>query len=713
MTDFDQYNPIYKLALSFINNTDKHLFLTGKAGTGKTTFLRQIRQNTYKKSVIVAPTGVAAINAEGMTIHALFNLPLKPFLPTEKASFEAITFNSTKRLLLSELELLVIDEVSMLRADTLDAVDSILQKLRGQKHGPFGGVQVVYIGDLMQLSPIVKTPDWNLLKQHYQSEFFIDSFAFQTAQPACLTLEKIYRQKDESFIKLLNRIRIGQNDEKTLSELNQFYSPQGNQKQDDSIVLTTHNQRVEEINASKLNALSGELHCFYADITGNFLKSGYPTDSALMLKEGAQIMMVKNDKGLQKRYYNGKIGIIEKIEKDLLHIRFSSGELLPVEKEIWKQIDYRYQQEVDDISEEELGSFYQFPVRLAWAITIHKSQGLTFDSAVIDAADSFLPGQVYVALSRLSSKEYLRLCSLIPAKAIRAHSRIIDFSKKFLSFQEVEQLLDKAKYTFFGNEIVKRFSFKKLESAVLVLQKQFSDDTFILSLQNKALELDKYSQTFSEEMLDVFKNSDSSNTAFLMRIERAIHYFSDQIDQFIINPLHAEIEKLKTFTLQKKLNQSLHNLLSLANQKRKDLLLAQSLINAWKSNQEIALELFTERKRYREKLAKEHNKKITFSNEKNYQDYKISLQMFQDGKTVNQIAKARNLNVDTIEYQLSNFLPVGELKIEQLINGLLLEKIISVLDANPDLSLSVLKTKLPDCSFGQLYAAQIYRRLKH
>lgn len=707
MMEIDIHNPVYKLALSFINNTDKHIFLTGKAGTGKTTFLRQIRQNTYKKSVIAAPTGVSAINAEGMTIHTLFNLPIKPFIPTNKTSLDSITFNAAKRLLLSELELLILDEVSMLRADTLDAIDTILRKLRNQPQLPFGGVQVIYIGDLMQLSPIVTAVDLELLKQHYSSPFFIDSFAFRETQPVCLTLEKIYRQKDEGFITLLNAIRLGQNDKKTLDELNQFYYSQNETEQDAAIILTTHNLRADEINVSKLSALSGEVHYLNAHVVGSFSERSYPTDKILALKIGAQVMLIKNDKGLQKRYFNGKIGIIEKINEDRLDIRFSDGNLLQIEKETWKQIDYRYQQEQDDILGEELGSFHQFPVRLAWAITIHKSQGLTFENAVIDAADSFLPGQVYVALSRLSSKEGLRLFSAIPSKAIEAHPRIIVFSKGLLTFPEAQKALDKSKPIYLGRGIAQCFNFLKIDSAFVLLVNHFSDDTFVLSLKKAVQELSNHAKTFSCEVSELFQESSSNDSTLCMeRIAKAVFYFSNQIEQTIVNPLIIELEKRKGFTLQRKLTQALRQLLTLFEQKKKDMALAQRLADTLSTNQEIQELLFPERKRYREGIAREAKKNMSASNAPI--DYSISLQMFQEGKTVAQIAEIRKLNANTIEYQLATFLPSGEVKVEQLLDRPLLERVVTVLDTEQDIPLSLLKIKVANCSYGQLYAAQLY-----
>lgn len=549
-------------------------------------------------------------------------------------------------------------------------------------------------------------------KQHYLSQFFIDSIAFQATKPVCLILEKIYRQKDEGFVNLLNRIRVGHNDDKTMLELNQFYHPQKQIEQNDTVVLTTHNNRVEEINSSRLTKLPGEEIFFEANITGSFSKASYPTDATLALKIGAQVMLVKNDKGAQKRFYNGKIGTVEGIENDLLYIRFPNGECLPIEREIWKQIDYQYQLEHDDILEEELGSFQQFPVRLAWAITIHKSQGLTFDRAIIDAADAFLPGQVYVALSRLSSSDCLHLLSVIPPKAIKTHPRIITFSETIPAYEEAKEELDRNKFIYFGNVIARLLRFSKVDSAVKLLAKQYPDDAFALSLQSPMQELIKHSQKFSEELLRVFTNVDDYNETFIKRIEKANVYFLNQLEAFFNSPLRKEVDKRKDLSLQKKFTQALEHILLLLKQKGKELILSQNLLVAWNENQQIDALLFDERKRYRSKIAKESTKKSSALNQANNQDYVFSLRMFQEGKTTEQIAGARNLNVDTVEYQLSTFLSSGEIKIEQLVSSELLEKINATLDDNQDLPLSQMKNKFSDVSFGKLRAVKTYWQLR-
>ncbi len=397
----DPHNPVFQLAVQFVNQTARPVFLTGRAGTGKTTFLKFIRENSFKKMAVVAPTGVAAINAGGTTIHSFFQLPFGPFIPTPQfgwnpeapgytdpnSLFRNIRFNASKRELLQELELLIIDEISMVRADMLDAVDAVLRHFRQQPLVPFGGLQVLYIGDLFQLPPVVSKEEWNLLQQHYASPFFFDAQVIRQAPPVYLELNKIYRQNEAEFIRILNNIRNNRMEPEDLERLHDYYQPEFMAPSNDHyITLTSHNAKADNINREELGKLRGHQHTFEATVTGEFNDKAFPAEKMLTLKDGAQVMLIKNDKGEARRYYNGKIGVIKKITEEKILISFPDDpDDLTLEKETWKNIRYNYNKEKDKIVEEELGTFSQYPIRLAWAITIHKSQGLTFEKAVIDA----------------------------------------------------------------------------------------------------------------------------------------------------------------------------------------------------------------------------------------------------------------------------------------------------------------------------------------
>ena len=366
MTSSDSSNHIFQMAVQFVNQTSKHIFLTGKAGTGKTTFLKYIKENSFKKTAVVAPTGVAAINAGGVTMHSFFQLPFGPYLPTmrnewnsnvtnQQTLFKNIRFNNDKRELLRELELLIIDEVSMVRADMLDAVDAILRHFRQQPLLPFGGVQVLYIGDLFQLPPVVNNDEWeNILKHHYRSPFFFDAHAMSQVQPVLIELKKIYRQNEAGFISILNNIRDKKTSAQDLEQLHKHYKPGFHAPENEHyIILTTHNNKASDINQNKLRKLPGKLFEFKGELVGDFNEKALPAEMFLQLKVGAQVMFIKNDKGELRRYYNGKIGAISKIENDKIYVQFAEEKNeMEIEKETWKNIRYNYNKEKDNIDEQ-------------------------------------------------------------------------------------------------------------------------------------------------------------------------------------------------------------------------------------------------------------------------------------------------------------------------------------------------------------------------
>ncbi|MFZ4056660.1 MAG: helix-turn-helix domain-containing protein [Ferruginibacter sp.] len=443
MTDLAFIQNPADLAKAYLRFTQTSVFLTGKAGTGKTTLLKYIKENPIKNTAVVAPTGVAAMNAGGTTLHAFFQLPFAPFIPvdgafntqlqanTRQSLVHKLRINSERKTILQKLELLIIDEISMVRSDVLDAVDSILRNVRNAPALPFGGVQVLFIGDLHQLPPVVQEEEWKTLSLYYKSPFFFHSRAIQDTPPVYIELNTIYRQTDLSFVDILNKVRNNEMDENAFALLNSRY--QSNfipPKEENYIILTTHNSKAETINAEKLRALTTKSYLFTAAVEGEFSNKAFPAEMELQLKVGAQVMFLKNDIEKPRRFYNGKIGIIEKIETDKILVRTKDDvDSIEVKKEKWRNIRYVNDKTTNKIEEEEIGAFTQFPLRLAWAITIHKSQGLTFEKAIIDAAASFAPGQVYVALSRCTTLEGMVLKSKIGQKSLHNDERIIDYSK--------------------------------------------------------------------------------------------------------------------------------------------------------------------------------------------------------------------------------------------------------------------------------------------
>ncbi len=421
-----EHNEIFDLAFRFVTETAENIFLTGKAGTGKTTFLKYLRENCTKAILVAAPTGVAAINAGGVTLHSLFQLPFHPFLPTHASKDELlkkIKYNKQRLQLLRKMELLVIDEISMVRCDTMDAIDTILRSVRRNYSAPFGGVQLLCIGDLHQLPPVAQNREWKLLQEYYASPFFFDSHAIKEQQPLLVQLEKIYRQKEQSFVDLLNNVRTNKMETADFEKLHERFLPGFIPPDNDRfITLTSHNNQANLLNNSEIQRLHTPSFVYEATVESDFPESMFPTDASLMLKEGAQVMFIKNDT-IQKRYFNGKIGVVSALEKDSVIVD-CDGEKISVFKEEWENSRYTLNKKDGKLEQEVIGSFAQYPLRLAWAITIHKSQGLTFERVMIDAACAFSSGQVYVALSRCTSLEGIVLRSKIPAAAIQSNSNV-------------------------------------------------------------------------------------------------------------------------------------------------------------------------------------------------------------------------------------------------------------------------------------------------
>ena len=435
----------------FVQNTDVHIFLTGKAGTGKTTFLRNLAINSYKRMVIVAPTGVAAINAGGVTIHSFFQLPFGPIVPEGQRSkdngqqilspLSSVKLNKTKLKIMRSLDLIVIDEISMVRADLLDAIDTVLRKVR-RNNKAFGGVQLLMIGDIQQLAPVARQNEWELLQDYYKSVYFFDSLVLQKTPYICVELDHIYRQNDNDFIDILNQVRNNRLDSKNLQLLNSRHIPDFKADDNDGyITLTTHNYQADEINDEKLEAIKSKTLTFNAEIKGIFPENAYPTKEKLELKVGAQVMFVKNDPSPEKQYYNGKIGkIIDYDKNDGIKVK-CNDDIINVTPVKWQNFEYNLNEKTNEIEEKEIGSFTQIPLKTAWAITIHKSQGLTFDKVVLNAEMAFAHGQVYVALSRCTSLNGLVLNTKISNNVLYNDRTINTFVDKIPSLEPDENKL--------------------------------------------------------------------------------------------------------------------------------------------------------------------------------------------------------------------------------------------------------------------------------
>ncbi|WP_319407794.1 helix-turn-helix domain-containing protein [uncultured Desulfosarcina sp.] len=458
-------NPELQLAGEFVRDTGCHIFLTGKAGTGKTTFLQSLKKNSLKRLAVTAPTGVAAINAGGVTLHSFFQLPFGPFVPGSETNRSQYRFSNDKIGIIKSLDLLIIDEISMVRADLLDGVDSVLRRFR-RNDRPFGGVQLLMIGDLFQLPPVVREDDWRLLNPYYASPYFFNSKALGRADMVTIELQHIYRQTDSRFIKLLNRVRNNRLDPAVLRELNARYLPDFvPDVADGYITLSTHNRSADSINASRLGALPKKVHRFEADVTGDFPEHTYPTAAILKLKAGAQVMFVRNDLSPERRYFNGKIGTISRISGSDIRIQCpEDAEEIVVEPATWENIDYTLDQKTMEITEKTVGTFRQYPLRLAWAITIHKSQGLTFDKAIIDAQAAFAYGQVYVALSRCRTLDGMVLSRPLRSTAIKTDPAVCRFIDQSTHQRPSADQLEAAKIHYQQQLLMECFDFQRLRA---------------------------------------------------------------------------------------------------------------------------------------------------------------------------------------------------------------------------------------------------------
>ena len=562
-------NKELQLAWNFVNNTNRNIFLTGKAGTGKTTFLHKLKMKSEKRMIVVAPTGVAAINAKGVTIHSFFQMPFGPILPdTDLNSSTSFSrkFSKTKIDIIKSLDLLVIDEISMVRADLLDGIDKTLRRFKN-RNLVFGGVQLLMIGDLQQLSPVIKEYEWRLLSPFYKNAFFFSSQSYQQCNAITIELKHIYRQENPLFIKILNEIRSNKLSESSAIELNKRYQPEFVPNENDGYIsLTTHNNKASLTNQQELEKLKSELKTYKAIINGNFPEHSYPNKEELKLKIGAQVMFVKNDSSPEKRYYNGKIGKIILLDKDEVVVNCPDDDFNIVTKpEVWENIKYTVDSVTKAISEDKIGSYTQMPLRLAWSITIHKSQGLTFEKAIIDAEGAFAHGQTYVALSRCKSLEGLVLKSKITSNQIISDGNVITFNEEAEAKQPNDDVLQQSKRIFQLDLISEIFDFYKfIYPANRILDIYYKNrssiegniETPLNTIKNSITNLLKVSTSFNTQLKSLGNSLDipESNTSIQERFVKAIIYFKNQIKSTIETSLKDFSFTTDNKTIEKDIN---------------------------------------------------------------------------------------------------------------------------------------------------------------
>lgn len=560
-----------KYVLQFINQTNRSVFLTGKAGTGKTTLLKEIIQTTHKNCVVVAPTGIAALNAGGVTIHSMFQLPFGGFLPdnsvaqfNENSKFESratlrrhFRMSGVKKAVIRNMELLIVDEVSMLRSDLLDAMDFMLQSVR-KRNQPFGGVQVLFIGDLLQLPPVIRDDEWRVLRNYYLGKFFFHAHVVQQNPPLYIELSKIFRQTDDRFISVLNNLRnntISQND---ISILNEFVKPNFDLKANKGyITLTTHNAKADSINQQSLEDLKGKSKSYKAEVTGDFPDKIYPIEEKLELKVGAQVMFIKNDLSFEKKFFNGKMGIIQSLSEREIWVHFpDENKSIEVEKYEWQNIRYTVNENTKEIEEEVLGTFVHYPIKLAWAITVHKSQGLTFEKAALDVSQVFLPGQAYVALSRLRSLNGLILLSPLQMNGISNDQDVMNYSENKASTEFLENTLQKDTKDFILNFLISSFDWTDLSQEWRNHRFTYNEKSEISEKSKHAIwakkcadEMEKLidpSQKFILQLRKLF--AENPDLQFVNeRIQAAFNYFLLPMDNLVYEILFKleEVKRIK------------------------------------------------------------------------------------------------------------------------------------------------------------------------
>lgn len=678
-------------AWEFVEHTGMSIFLTGKAGTGKTTFLKTLKSHSHKRMVVVAPTGVAAINAGGVTIHSFFQLPLSPYVPNAKME-QRFAYSKEKRKIMRTIDMLVIDEISMVRSDVLDAVDNVMRRFR-EHDKPFGGVQLVMIGDLHQLTPVVRDEEEKILSEYYSTTYFFGSKALQSIDYVTIELHHVYRQHDESFLKILNDIRDGHPTADDLKTLNSRYNPSFRPNaNDDYIRLTTHNSKADDYNNYELLALKTPSYTFEAEIEKEFPPSDYPTDMRLTLKTGAQVMFLKNDpKG---RYYNGRIGHVTYVdERQILVLCPGDEKAIEVEKEVWENTKYKLNDSTNQIESEVVGTFTQYPLRLAWAITIHKSQGLTFDHAIIDAQLSFASGQVYVALSRCKTLEGMVLASPIEPSAIINDSRVSDYvANQGAAAKESIERLPKLKEAYYKQLLVELFNFKPIlvaESSLdRVMQEFFYSKSALAALHHTALgdlrtKVIPTAKTWTNK-IENLTDEQAHSTDFLERVKRGAAYFAGQLTD-IFDDLIKRTGLLQTNNkmIKRRLDQAYTDMHDIWLGKR--YLLTDIAENGYtpqsylKFKQEAVLNAMDEnggkaaRTSTKSKTSSHQSKSDGISgNVKEEKKPKIdtrkaTFDLYKQGKTIKEIAEERNLKADTIFGHLAFYALRGDIPIDTIL----------------------------------------------
>ncbi|WP_424960964.1 helix-turn-helix domain-containing protein [Ekhidna sp.] len=709
----NHFSDAAELAANYVNTTNRHIFLTGKAGTGKTTFLRNIIRNTYKNAAVAAPTGIAAINAEGVTLHSLLQLPFGAYIPedipfserniqvnTPSSLFREAKFGAQKRKLINELELLIIDEVSMLRADLLDCIDATLRRLRKRRFDPFGGLQILFIGDLMQLPPVVKQEEASLLRQYYASPYFFEARALKENPPIRVELDKVYRQSDQYFIDLLNRLRHNELEYDDVAMLNEKYQEDVSEMEG-YIHLTTHNRKADKINATRLEELNYPTVRYEADISGDFPENAYPCEPILQLKEEAQVMFIKNDPTGKGQFFNGKIGKVSSLE-DGIKVTFEDGTEVPVEQYEWENVRYVLDKATNEVDTKVLGTFKQYPLKLAWAVTIHKSQGLTFEKAILDLEGTFAAGQLYVALSRLTSLDGLVLSSPLPKRSPSIDEQLNHYISSFEGKDKLAENFERDRMRFIAEFTERAFLFDPMLRELVAHKKTFNKDEnrslkqkqlpWTDELINDAFPLKEVGEGFIRQVNGILAQKDLHLLA--ERMSKASVYFEERLTE-LIERITQQHRMLKTQTQAKTYRAELVEIKELFASQLRQIVKLNLLVQH--VNEGIPLtkdKLKTSKQLASVQKASAKDKTPTAE---------ISFDMYKNGgKSIKVIAEERGLAEGTIESHLAKYVELGELDVTDFVKPSRLKNILKAHDEGLTKS-GEIKGALPDSySWGEI-----------
>lgn len=712
-----------KFAARFVNNTKAPIFLTGKAGTGKTTFLKSLAEQTHKNYVVAAPTGIAALNAGGVTIHSLFQLPFGFFLPEKEpegnfsSQYNCFTqytltrkhlLSAQKRSVLKSIELLVIDEVSMLRADVLDAIDYRLRSVKRNYQVPFGGVQVLMIGDLYQLPPIVKNEEWSVLQRYYSSIHFFEAKVLKDAGLVYLELDKIFRQSDETFINLLNHLRENRVTQEDVQLLNTHYKSEREISEiNDCITLTTHNYKADQINRQKLDELKTTSHYYQAEVDQDFPENLFPIPESLELKEGAQVMFIKNDSSGNGDYFNGKLARVESLSEEGIEV-ILEGNTFPyrLKRELWENKKYVLHPDTKELEEDVIGSFSQYPIKLAWAVTVHKSQGLTFDRAVIDVGHAFAPGQVYVALSRLRSLDGLILKSKIRTDALQSDHAVQSFTQASGNQKQLSEILSQHQQEYLSELLGQVFNLhpvlmdlqsfmKKTESSM-----EFEDPEMQVAIST-VFSLIKAESTMAERFGNQlrFLLQEKDFPKLKERLEKGSVYFKNFLEKALSQLLihTAEVAHFsKTKTYLKDLEVLEVGILKKYGEINKVSRLVTTILNGETPNKMTDLEEEKSKLRFRlsenAKMLASENPKFSSTKtgkkkkgkaslkRKVGETYEITFAMIEEGKSIGDITIERGMAESTIKGHLARGIKEGKVSLDDCLPSEVIFDIRSAMD---------------------------------